>query len=61
MSSAVVSRKGMLLGATARVLNGMSPASAVFISSSLTSRARFCSVLIARAAIGAYGSVRGGL
>ena len=61
MSSAVVSRKGMLLGATARVSNGMSPTSAVFISSSLTSRARFCLVLIARAAIGACRSVKGGL
>ena len=61
MSSSMVLGKGMLLGATTSVLNTISPASIVFISSSLTSRARFCSMLSTRALVGAYGSVRGGL
>ena len=50
----------MLLGATTGVLNIISSASAVFISSSLTSRARFYSVLLAGALVGAYRSTRGG-
>ena len=60
MSSSIVLRKGMLLGATTSVLNTISPASTVFISSSLTSRARFCSMLSAGALVGACGSLRGG-
>jgi len=60
MSSSVVSGKGMLLGAIASVSNTISPAFAVFVSSSLTSKARFCSMLSARALVRACGSVRGG-
>jgi hypothetical protein len=61
MSSAIVSKKGMLLGAIAGVLNGISLAFIIFVSSSLTSKARFCLMLIAKAAIRAYKSIKGGL
>jgi len=61
MSSAIVSKKGILLSAIAGVLNGISFAFIVFISSSLTSKACFCLMLIAKAAIRAYGSIKGGL
>jgi hypothetical protein len=61
MSSAIVSKKGILLSAIAGVLNGISLAFAIFISSSLTSKARFCLVLIAKATKGACRFIKGGL
>jgi hypothetical protein len=61
MSLAIVFKKGMLLSAIAGVLNGISLAFTIFISSSLTSKARFCLMLIAKAAIKAYKFIRGGL
>jgi hypothetical protein len=50
----------MLLGAITSILNIISPASIIFISSSLTSKARFCSMLSTKALVGAYRSIRGG-
>jgi len=61
MSSAVISKKGMLLSAIVKVLNGISLAFAIFINSSLTSKARFCLVLIAKAIIKACKFIKGGL
>ena len=61
MSSNVVSGKGMLLSAIASVLNIISPAFAVFVSSSLTSKARFCFILSTKALVKACKSVKGGL
>jgi len=51
----------MLLSAITSILNIILPAFAIFISSSLTSKARFCSMLSIRALIRAYGFIRGRL
>jgi hypothetical protein len=61
MSSAIVSKKGILLSAIAKVLNKMSFAFTIFVSNSLTSKACFCLMLIAKATIRAYKSIKGGL
>jgi hypothetical protein len=58
MSSAIVSKKGMLLSAIAGVLNRISFTFTIFVSSSLTSKACFCLVLIAKAIKGAYKFIR---
>jgi len=61
MSFSVVSRKGMLLNAITSVLNAISPAFIIFISSSLTSKARFCFILFAKALVRACRFIKGGL
>jgi hypothetical protein len=61
ISSAIISKKGILLSAIAKVLNGISLAFAIFVSNSLTSKARFCLMLIAKAAIRACKSIKGGV
>jgi hypothetical protein len=61
MSFNVVLKKGMLLSAIISVLNAISPAFAIFISSFLTSKARFCFMLFAKALVRAYKFIKGGL
>jgi len=61
MSSSIISGKGILLSAITSVLNAISPAFTMFISSSLTSKARFCFMLSTKALVRAYKSIRGGL
>ena len=60
MSFSIISGKGMLLSAITSVLNAISPAFTIFISSSLTSKARFCFMLFAKALIKACRFIRGG-
>jgi hypothetical protein len=50
----------MLLSAITSVLNAISPAFTIFISSSLTSKARFCFILFAKALIRACRFIKGG-
>jgi hypothetical protein len=61
MSSAIVFKKGILLSAIAGVLNEISLTFTIFISSSLTSKARFCLMLIAKATKRACKSIKGEL
>ena len=61
MSLGIISGNGMLRAITAREEPSISPASAIFISSSLIRRARFSSMLLASKLTGYYRSIRGGL
>jgi hypothetical protein len=61
MSSAIAFKKGMLLSIIAEVLNGISFTFIIFISSSLTSKAYFYLMLIAKAITKAYKLIKGGL
>ena len=61
MSLSVVPGNRMSLGATARELYRISPALAVFVSSSLIKITLFSLILLVEGLIGSYRSIRGGL
>ena len=51
----------MLLNVITSVLNAISLAFTIFVSSSLTNKARFCSMLFTKVLVRACKSIRGGL
>jgi hypothetical protein len=61
MSSSIVKGNRISLGMTTKESCRISPASTIFVSSSLTKRALFSLMLLIRGLIGSYGSIRGGL